>query len=76
MYCTVYVFIHQGACVLHMLRHYLTDQVFQSGIVRYLRRYSYSNAHNQDLWDSLANVRRSFKLYIFYYKLGGSSPEC
>uniref|UniRef100_A0A8C7CAC4 Aminopeptidase n=1 Tax=Oncorhynchus kisutch TaxID=8019 RepID=A0A8C7CAC4_ONCKI len=45
----------KGACVLHMLRHYLTDQVFQSGIVRYLRRYSYSNAHNQDLWDSLAN---------------------
>uniref|UniRef100_A0A8K9XFZ7 Aminopeptidase n=1 Tax=Oncorhynchus mykiss TaxID=8022 RepID=A0A8K9XFZ7_ONCMY len=60
---------NKGACVLHMLRHYLTDQVFQSGIVRYLRRYSYSNAHNQDLWDSLANVRRSFKLYIFYYKL-------
>uniref|UniRef100_A0AAZ3RSH4 Aminopeptidase n=1 Tax=Oncorhynchus tshawytscha TaxID=74940 RepID=A0AAZ3RSH4_ONCTS len=46
----------KGACVLHMLRHYLTDQVFQSGIVRYLRRYSYSNAHNQDLWDSLANT--------------------
>uniref|UniRef100_A0A8K9XK09 Aminopeptidase n=1 Tax=Oncorhynchus mykiss TaxID=8022 RepID=A0A8K9XK09_ONCMY len=46
---------NKGACVLHMLRHYLTDQVFQSGIVRYLRRYSYSNAHNQDLWDSLAN---------------------
>uniref|UniRef100_A0A4W5M3J7 Aminopeptidase n=1 Tax=Hucho hucho TaxID=62062 RepID=A0A4W5M3J7_9TELE len=65
----------KGACVLHMLRHYLTDQVFQSGIVRYLHRYSYSNAHNQDLWDSLANVRRSIKLYIFYYKLGGSSPE-
>lgn len=52
---------HQGACVLHMLRHYLTDQVFQSGIMRYLRRYSYSNARNQDLWDSLANVRRSIK---------------
>uniref|UniRef100_A0A4W5M6D6 Aminopeptidase n=1 Tax=Hucho hucho TaxID=62062 RepID=A0A4W5M6D6_9TELE len=46
----------KGACVLHMLRHYLTDQVFQSGIVRYLHRYSYSNAHNQDLWDSLANT--------------------
>uniref|UniRef100_A0A8C7CA18 Aminopeptidase n=1 Tax=Oncorhynchus kisutch TaxID=8019 RepID=A0A8C7CA18_ONCKI len=46
----------KGACVLHMLRHYLTDQVFQSGIVRYLRRYSYSNAHNQDLWDSLCDV--------------------
>uniref|UniRef100_A0A665WXW5 Aminopeptidase n=1 Tax=Echeneis naucrates TaxID=173247 RepID=A0A665WXW5_ECHNA len=46
----------KGACVLHMLRHFLTDDVFQSGIVRYLRKYSYKNAHNQDLWDSLANV--------------------
>ncbi|KAG7280926.1 hypothetical protein CRUP_009213 [Coryphaenoides rupestris] len=45
----------KGACVLHMLRHFLTDEVFQSGIVRYLRRFSYGNAHNQDLWDSLAN---------------------
>uniref|UniRef100_A0AAQ5XX61 Aminopeptidase n=1 Tax=Amphiprion ocellaris TaxID=80972 RepID=A0AAQ5XX61_AMPOC len=46
----------KGACVLHMLRHFLTDEVFQSGIVRYLRKYSYKNAHNQDLWDSLANT--------------------
>ncbi|KAM8885152.1 endoplasmic reticulum aminopeptidase 2 isoform 1-T1 [Spinachia spinachia] len=46
----------KGACVLHMLRHFLTDDVFQRGIVRYLRRYSYRNAHNQDLWDSLANT--------------------
>uniref|UniRef100_A0A8D0AKX0 Aminopeptidase n=1 Tax=Sander lucioperca TaxID=283035 RepID=A0A8D0AKX0_SANLU len=45
----------KGACVLHMLRHFLTDDVFQRGIVRYLRKYSYRNAHNQDLWDSLAN---------------------
>nr|XP_046243202.1 endoplasmic reticulum aminopeptidase 2 isoform X1 [Scatophagus argus]XP_046243203.1 endoplasmic reticulum aminopeptidase 2 isoform X1 [Scatophagus argus] len=47
---------NKGACVLHMLRHFLTDDVFQSGIVRYLRKYSYRNAHNQDLWDSLANT--------------------
>ncbi|XP_053277343.1 endoplasmic reticulum aminopeptidase 2 [Pleuronectes platessa] len=46
----------KGACVLHMLRHFLTDDVFQSGIVRYLRKYSYKNAHNQDLWDSLTNT--------------------
>nr|XP_020509293.1 endoplasmic reticulum aminopeptidase 2-like [Labrus bergylta] len=46
----------KGACVLHMLRHFLTEDVFQSGIVRYLRKYSYTNAHNQDLWDSLANT--------------------
>lgn len=46
----------KGACVLHMLRHFLTEDVFQSGVVRYLRKYSYANAQNQDLWDSLANT--------------------
>ncbi|XP_008335053.1 endoplasmic reticulum aminopeptidase 2 [Cynoglossus semilaevis] len=46
----------KGACVLHMLRYFLTDDVFQSGIVRYLRKYSYKNAQNQDLWDSLSNT--------------------
>ncbi|XP_019956414.2 endoplasmic reticulum aminopeptidase 2 [Paralichthys olivaceus] len=46
----------KGACVLHMLRHFLTDDVFQRGIVRYLRKYSYNNAVNQDLWDSLTNT--------------------
>ncbi|KAM9858781.1 endoplasmic reticulum aminopeptidase 2 [Aulostomus maculatus] len=46
----------KGACVLHMLRHFLSNDVFQRGIVRYLRKHSYRNAHNQDLWDSLANT--------------------
>lgn len=53
---------HQGACILHMLRHFLTDDVFQSGTVRYLRKYSYRNAKNQDLWNSLANVGYKHKL--------------
>ncbi|XP_067294258.1 endoplasmic reticulum aminopeptidase 2 [Pseudorasbora parva] len=43
----------KGACILHMLRHFLTDEGFQSGIIRYLRRFRYSNARNEDLWDSL-----------------------
>ncbi|XP_051978838.1 endoplasmic reticulum aminopeptidase 2-like [Xyrauchen texanus] len=42
----------KGACILHMLRHFLTDEGFQSGIIRYLRRFRYSNARNEDLWDS------------------------
>ncbi|XP_063051183.1 endoplasmic reticulum aminopeptidase 2 isoform X2 [Engraulis encrasicolus] len=46
----------KGACILHMLRHFLTDEVFQSGIVRYLKRFRYRNARNEDLWDSLANT--------------------
>uniref|UniRef100_A0A7N6ADK8 Aminopeptidase n=1 Tax=Anabas testudineus TaxID=64144 RepID=A0A7N6ADK8_ANATE len=56
----------KGACVLHMLRHFLTDEVFQSGIVRYLRKYSYRNARNQDLWDSLVNnVQFCLLQYLF-----------
>ncbi|XP_052448067.1 endoplasmic reticulum aminopeptidase 2-like [Carassius gibelio] len=43
----------KGACILHMLRNFLTNEGFQSGIIRYLRRFSYSNARNEDLWDSL-----------------------
>lgn len=39
-----------------MLRHFLTDEAFQSGIVRYLRKFRYKNAKNEDLWDSLTNV--------------------
>ncbi|XP_077571154.1 endoplasmic reticulum aminopeptidase 2-like [Stigmatopora nigra] len=46
----------KGACILHMLHHFLSDEVFQTGIVRYLRKYSYQNAENQDLWDSLDNT--------------------
>ncbi|XP_036454683.1 endoplasmic reticulum aminopeptidase 2 isoform X2 [Colossoma macropomum] len=46
----------KGACILHMLRHFLTDDVFQSGIVRYLRKFRYRNAKNEDLWDSLVNT--------------------
>uniref|UniRef100_A0A8C1QWX4 Aminopeptidase n=1 Tax=Cyprinus carpio TaxID=7962 RepID=A0A8C1QWX4_CYPCA len=43
----------KGACILHMLRNFLTNEGFQSGIIRYLHRFKYSNARNEDLWDSL-----------------------
>ncbi|XP_019722472.1 endoplasmic reticulum aminopeptidase 2 [Hippocampus comes] len=46
----------KGACILHMLRHFLAEDAFQSGLIRYLRKFSYQNAQNQDLWDSLANI--------------------
>lgn len=46
----------KGACILHMLRHFLTDEVFQSGLVHYLRKFSYGNTKNEDLWDSMANI--------------------
>lgn len=46
----------KGACILHMLRHFLGDDVFQRGIVQYLKKFKYKNAKNEDLWDSLTNL--------------------
>uniref|UniRef100_A0A4W3JEW8 Aminopeptidase n=1 Tax=Callorhinchus milii TaxID=7868 RepID=A0A4W3JEW8_CALMI len=51
----------KGACILHMLRNFLTEEVFQSGLVSYLRKYSYGNAKNEDLWNSMANGHLDIK---------------
>lgn len=50
----------QGACVLSMLRDFLTPEVFNLGIIRYLKKHSYQNTVNADLWDSLTNVSSLF----------------
>uniref|UniRef100_A0A8C7JG82 Aminopeptidase n=1 Tax=Oncorhynchus kisutch TaxID=8019 RepID=A0A8C7JG82_ONCKI len=47
----------KGACILNMLRDFLTPEAFKIGIVRYLRRYSYQNTVNSHLWESLTNGR-------------------
>ncbi|KAL4683492.1 hypothetical protein H8959_021186 [Pygathrix nigripes] len=46
----------KGACILNMLREYLSADAFKSGIVRYLQKHSYKNTKNEDLWDSMASV--------------------
>ncbi|XP_062943095.1 endoplasmic reticulum aminopeptidase 1 isoform X2 [Cynocephalus volans] len=43
----------KGACILNMLRDYLSPDAFKSGIVQYLRTYSYKNTKNEDLWNSM-----------------------
>uniref|UniRef100_A0A8K9XYG9 Aminopeptidase n=1 Tax=Oncorhynchus mykiss TaxID=8022 RepID=A0A8K9XYG9_ONCMY len=48
----------KGACILNMLRDFLTPEAFKIGIVRYLRRYSYQNTVNSHLWESLTNVSK------------------
>uniref|UniRef100_A0A3Q4I4A4 Aminopeptidase n=1 Tax=Neolamprologus brichardi TaxID=32507 RepID=A0A3Q4I4A4_NEOBR len=45
----------KGACILNMLRDFLTPEAFEIGIVRYLKRYSYQNTVNSHLWESLTN---------------------
>ncbi|XP_069748190.1 endoplasmic reticulum aminopeptidase 1-like isoform X2 [Narcine bancroftii] len=49
----------KGACILNMLMDYLTEDVFKTGTINYLRRYSYANAKNEDLWNSLTNICHS-----------------
>lgn len=48
--------ILQGACILNMLQDYIGTEGFEAGIINYLQRFSYRNAQNQDLWDSITDV--------------------
>lgn len=58
-----------------MLRHFLTDEGFQSGIIRYLRRFRYSNARNEDLWDSLIKVCHFFNHCLFLSYIYNSASK-
>lgn len=44
----------KGACILHMLREFLSPEDFKRGIIDYLKRYSYQNTFNTHLWKSLS----------------------
>ncbi|XP_032701883.1 endoplasmic reticulum aminopeptidase 1 [Lontra canadensis] len=46
----------KGACILNMLRDYISADAFKSGIVQYLQKYSYKNTRNEDLWNSMASI--------------------
>lgn len=50
------MYFFQGACILNMLRDFLTPEAFEIGIIRYLKRYSYQNTVNSHLWESLTDV--------------------
>ncbi|XP_006626843.3 endoplasmic reticulum aminopeptidase 2 [Lepisosteus oculatus] len=59
----------KGACILNMLKDFLTEEVFHSGIIRYLHRYSYKNAKSDDFWNTMANTcaERDFSSGGFCY---------
>ncbi|XP_025243059.1 endoplasmic reticulum aminopeptidase 2 isoform X1 [Theropithecus gelada] len=46
---------NKGACILNMLKDFLGEEKFQEGIIQYLKKFSYRNAKNDDLWSSLSN---------------------
>ncbi|KGL76291.1 Endoplasmic reticulum aminopeptidase 1, partial [Tinamus guttatus] len=50
----------KGSCILNMLRDYMTADVFKAGLKQYLQRYSYKNAKNEDLWNSMTKATRLF----------------
>ncbi|XP_007466930.1 PREDICTED: endoplasmic reticulum aminopeptidase 2 isoform X2 [Lipotes vexillifer] len=45
----------KGACILNMLKDFLSEEKFKKGIIHYLKKFSYRNAKNDDLWSSLSN---------------------
>ncbi|XP_048382847.2 leucyl-cystinyl aminopeptidase isoform X2 [Stegostoma tigrinum] len=47
----------KGASILLMLKDYLSETVFQQGIVRYLNEHKYQNTKNEDLWNSIMKVK-------------------
>uniref|UniRef100_A0A4W4H0M7 Aminopeptidase n=1 Tax=Electrophorus electricus TaxID=8005 RepID=A0A4W4H0M7_ELEEL len=61
----------KGACVLNMLRDFLTPEVFKMGIIRYLKKHSYQNTVNAHLWYSLTNVCQSGDLDAGRLKAAG-----
>ncbi|XP_069819052.1 endoplasmic reticulum aminopeptidase 1-like [Dendropsophus ebraccatus] len=46
----------KGACILNMLQDYMGSESFEAGIIQYLRHFSYRNAKNEDLWDSMTDI--------------------
>ncbi|XP_063820125.1 endoplasmic reticulum aminopeptidase 1 [Pseudophryne corroboree] len=46
----------KGACILNMLQDYMGAESFEVGIIQYLRRFSYRNARNEDLWNSMTDI--------------------
>ncbi|XP_053337271.1 endoplasmic reticulum aminopeptidase 1b isoform X1 [Clarias gariepinus] len=54
----------KGACILHMLREFLSPDVFKKGIVAYLKRYSYQNTVNTHLWESLTAQHSDVKVDV------------
>ncbi|NWU93202.1 LCAP aminopeptidase, partial [Upupa epops] len=46
----------KGASLLLMLKHYLTEEVFQADIEMYLHNHRCGSAQSDDLWDSMNEV--------------------
>nr|XP_057925938.1 endoplasmic reticulum aminopeptidase 1b isoform X2 [Doryrhamphus excisus] len=52
----------KGACILNMIKDFLTPEAFEVGIIRYLKRYSYRNTVSSNLWESLIDYTDKFNV--------------
>ena len=43
----------KGGCVLRMLENYVGEKNFRAGLKQYLKKFQYTNAEGNDLWNSI-----------------------
>jgi aminopeptidase N len=48
----------KGALIINMMRGFLGENTFRSGLSNYLKKFSYSNAVQDDLWESMEDVAK------------------
>lgn len=46
----------KGARLLHMLQHFVGDDVFQAGLKQYFKDFAYKNTEGDDLWNAIAKA--------------------
>jgi len=49
---------NKGGCVLMMLENFIGEENFRKALHNYLKKYEYSNATTEDLWNSIGTVSR------------------
>ncbi|XP_046393612.1 aminopeptidase N-like [Ischnura elegans] len=49
----------KGSCLVRMMNHTLGEETFRKGLISYLKKWSYSNAEQDDLWESLTEAAQS-----------------
>lgn len=51
----------KGSSIIRMLKNYLGEDVFKRGLTSYLKKYQYSNAATEDLWNSFSGAVQTSK---------------
>ncbi|KAH8358907.1 hypothetical protein KR093_003226 [Drosophila rubida] len=51
----------KGSTVLRMMHMFLGDESFRAGLQKYLQKYSYGNAEQDNLWESLTEAAHKYR---------------